>query len=152
VSLEAHPKESPVLHGAISRVSSLDTHALSGSDGWRSVLQCLENVENALASAHLCLVAGTRSVAVGLILCPLAAYVASAPTLIAFLYACEVEGTAITAVFALGNSQGCVSVCIHVELEDRAGRILGVAPQGVPGGRGRRKRRSFARASGGRLG
>lgn len=124
MSLKAHPKESSVLYGAVASRSGLDTRALSdsvcdtralsgsvcdtrtlsGSGGWRSVLQCLENIDKALASTHVCLVTSARSVAVGLILCPLAVYVAAAQTLIAFLYTCELKGAAIATVLALGNS------------------------------------------------
>jgi hypothetical protein len=145
-SLKLHPKESPVLDGAIASGSGLDARALSGSDSWRSVLQCLENVDDAFASAHLCLITSTRSLAVGLVLGPLAAYVAAAPTLIAFLNTCEVEGAAVAAVLALRDTQGSVSVGVHVLLEDWASRILSVASQCFPGGRGRRERRRFARA------
>jgi hypothetical protein len=84
-----------------------------------------------------------------LVLRPFAAYVAAAPTLIAFLHTCERKCTAITAVLALWNSQGRVSIGIHVLFEDRASQILSVASQGVPSGRGRRERRSLARAGSG---
>lgn len=160
MSLKAHSKESPVLYGAIARRSGLDTRALSssgcdtralsGSGSWCSVLQCLKNVDNALASTHVRLVASTRNVAVSLILCPLAVYIVAAQTLIAFLHTYEVKGAAVAALLALRNSQGCIPVCIRIQLEEWVGRILSVASQGFPGGRGRReRRRSCARSGGG---
>jgi hypothetical protein len=145
--LKVQSKESPVLDGAIASSSGVNTRALSGSDSWHSVLQCLENVDGAFASTHVRLITRARSVAVGLVLCPLAAYVAAAPTLVAFLHTCKGEGATIAAVLALWDSQGRVSVGVHVLLQNRAIWVLGVASQSFPGGRGRRERRSLARAS-----
>jgi hypothetical protein len=100
-------------------------------------------------STHLRLVTSTRSIAVGLILRPLAGHVAAAPTLIAFLHTCERKCAAVAAVLALRDTQGCVSVGIYVLLQDRAVWVLGVASQSVPGGRGRRERSSLARTGSG---
>jgi hypothetical protein len=126
-SLEIHPEESPVLDGAIAGCDCYATRALSGSDGWCSVLQCFEDIDDTFASTDFRLVTSAGSVAVGLILCSLAAYVAATPTLVAFLHTCISIGAAVAAVLALRDGQGRVSVGIHVQLENRAVRVLSVA-------------------------
>jgi hypothetical protein len=149
---KVHSEESATLHNANVCGSGVDAGALSGRDGWRSVLQRLENVDDTFASTRLCCVTSAGTFAVGLVLRPLAGHVAAAPTLIAFLHACKSIGAAVAAILALWDAQRRISVYVHVLLEDRAIWVLSVASQCFPGGRGRSERRGARRAGCGQRG
>lgn len=104
------PDYGPILDSAIACDSCLDTGAShtgagrTGRDNWRSVLQCFENVDDAFASTELRFVTSAGSVAVSLVLGPLTAYVAAAPTLIPFLHSRESISAAVAAVLAIWNA------------------------------------------------
>ena len=83
-------------------------------DGWYAICQCLEDIDRFTSAAYCGLVSSARQIAICLVLCPFATYKAATPTLVALLYTCVGICSPIAGVLALRDSQGRISVRIHV--------------------------------------
>lgn len=76
----------------------------------------LENIEAILASAVRLRVTCTGHIAVGLVRCPFASDITTAPTLIACLDACILVVETVAGVLAIGNRESGIPALIADEL------------------------------------